>query len=68
MKKGFGKDVLNPQQQQEVKIIKQSVLKHFQQIPDPRVERTRHHSLEAILTIAILAVLSGADGFVAIEV
>ncbi|WP_445315814.1 ISAs1 family transposase [Microcoleus vaginatus] len=49
-------------------MLKQSVLKHFQQIPDPRVERTRHHSLEAILTIAILAVLSGADGFVAIEV
>jgi predicted transposase YbfD/YdcC len=68
MKKGFGKVVLNSQQQREVKIIKQSVLKHFQQIPDPRVERTRHHSLEAILTIAILAVLSGADGFVAIEV
>ncbi|MEG3929634.1 ISAs1 family transposase [Microcoleus sp. T3_D1] len=68
MKKGFGKVVLNSQQQREVKILKQSVLKHFQQIPDPRVERTRHHSLEAILTIAILAVLSGADGFVAIEV
>lgn len=68
MKKGFGKVVLNSQQQREVKILKQSVLKHFQQISDPRVERTRHHSLEAILTIAILAVLSGADGFVAIEV
>ena len=31
------------------------------------MERTRHHSLVAILTIAILAVLSGFDGFIAIE-
>jgi predicted transposase YbfD/YdcC len=31
------------------------------------VERTQHHSLVAIVTIAILAVLAGADGFVAIE-
>ena len=66
MAKGFGKLVLNPQQEREAEILRKSVLKHFQQLHDPRVERTKDHSLEAIITIAILAVLSGADGFVAI--
>jgi len=35
-------------------------------IKDPRVERTRRHSLENILVISLLAVISGADSFVAI--
>jgi predicted transposase YbfD/YdcC len=36
-------------------------------IQDPRIERTRKHSLETILVIALLAVICGADSFVAIE-
>jgi predicted transposase YbfD/YdcC len=32
-------------------------------LEDPRVERTRHHSLHDILTITVLAVICGADGF-----
>jgi hypothetical protein len=36
-------------------------------IEDPRVERTRKHSLETILVLSVLAVISGADSFVAIE-
>jgi len=36
-------------------------------IEDPRVERTRKHSLENILVISLLAVIAGADSFVAIE-
>ena len=67
MAKGFGALVLNPKQEREAKLLRKSVLKHFQHLQDPRVERTQHHSLVAIVTIAILAVLSGADGFVAIE-
>lgn len=66
MAKGFGSLVLSPQQEREAKILRQSVLKHFQQLPDPRVQRTQHHSWVAIVTIAILAVLAGADGLVAI--
>jgi predicted transposase YbfD/YdcC len=66
MAQGFGQLVLNPKQQREAKILKQSVLQHFQTLPDPRSDPTRH-SLTAIVTIAILAVLAGADGFVAIE-
>ncbi|KKI98718.1 ISAs1 family transposase [Prochlorothrix hollandica] len=67
MAKGFGPRTLNPQQAREAKILSRSVLQYFQNLPDPRVERTRHHSLSTIITIAILAVLAGADGFVAIE-
>lgn len=67
MAKGFGSPVLTPQQEREARILRKSVLKYFQQLPDPRVKRTQHHHLESIVTIAILAVLSGADGFVAIE-
>ncbi len=43
------------------------MLKHFSQLLAPRVERTRQHGLLEIISIAILAVLCGADSFVAIE-
>ncbi len=66
MAKGFGKLVLKPQQKREAEILRKSVLQHFQHLQDPRVERTKDHNLVAIVTIAILAVLSGANGFVAI--
>jgi hypothetical protein len=36
-------------------------------LPDPRVERTRKHSLESVLVISLLAVICGADSFVGIE-
>lgn len=39
----------------------------FPQLPDPRVERTKDHLLIDIVAIAIFAVISGADGWVAIE-
>jgi predicted transposase YbfD/YdcC len=67
MAQGFGQRVLSPQQARDAKILRRSVLQHFQTLPDPRVERTQHHSLVAIVTIALFAVLAGADGFVGIE-
>jgi predicted transposase YbfD/YdcC len=36
-------------------------------VADPRVERTRKHSLESIVVISLLAVICGADSFVGIE-
>jgi predicted transposase YbfD/YdcC len=36
-------------------------------IKDPRIERSRKHPLETILVLSLLAVISGADDFVAIE-
>src|SRR5574342_319223 len=40
---------------------------HFQDLNDPRVERTRKHPLIIILFIAVCGVLSGANSFAAIE-
>ena len=39
----------------------------FASLNDPRVERTKHHSLINIISIAICAVICGADSWVAIE-
>jgi len=37
---------------------------HFSEIEDPRIERTKRHQLIDILTIAILAMICGADSWV----
>jgi predicted transposase YbfD/YdcC len=39
----------------------------FDGLTDPRMERTRLHSLRDIVILSILAVICGADGFVQIE-
>ena len=36
---------------------------YFDDVPDPRVERTKHHLLKDILVIALLAVIAGANGW-----
>ena len=40
----------------------------FASLQDPRVERTRLHQLSDILTIAILTVLSGGNGWEDMEI
>lgn len=40
-----------------------SLLDQLATVPDPRVERTRHHQLVDILAISLLAVLCGAESF-----
>lgn len=40
---------------------------YFTQVKDPRVEKTRLHSLTNIITISILAVIAGAEGWEDIE-
>jgi predicted transposase YbfD/YdcC len=67
MVKGFGRVQLSSQEARAGRILSRSVVRHFQGVGDPRVERTKQHSLMSVITIALLAVLSGADGFVAIE-
>ncbi len=42
-------------------------LKYFAELRDPRVERNREHLLEEILSMAIAAILSGANGWNEIE-
>src|SRR5713101_6025340 len=40
---------------------------HFASLEDPRVERTKHHQLLAIITIALCGVICGADTWVDVE-
>jgi predicted transposase YbfD/YdcC len=44
-----------------------SLIAIFRDLPDPRINRRKLHNLEDIMTIAILAVLSGADHWTEIE-
>lgn len=67
MSQGFSPPVIPPQQIREAKILERSVIRHFQGISDPRETSRITHPLTSIITIAILAVISGADGCLAIE-
>ena len=40
---------------------------HFEEVEDPRIDRTKKHKLVDILFIASAAVIAGADSFVEIE-
>jgi predicted transposase YbfD/YdcC len=39
------------------------VIHHFSALPDPRMDRTRRHTLVSILLVTFAAVLAGADGW-----
>ena len=43
-----------------------TLIAHFADLPDPRVQRTQRHALLDILVIALCALICGADDFVAI--
>jgi predicted transposase YbfD/YdcC len=44
-----------------------TIADHFWGIEDPRIDRTKRHNLIDIMTIAVCAVICGADGWTAIE-
>jgi len=44
-----------------------AIEKHFGQITDPRVERTKEHKLVDIIAIALCAVICGAENWVDVE-
>ena len=44
-----------------------SITTHFASIKDPRVDRTKLHSLHDILVLSICAVVAGAESWVAVE-
>lgn len=44
-----------------------TIADHFAVIQDPRIDRTKRHKLIDIMTIAVCAVICGADGWVGIE-
>ena len=43
------------------------LLRYFEDLKDPRVKRTRHHRLDDILALAILAIICGAEGWTQVE-
>jgi predicted transposase YbfD/YdcC len=45
----------------------QSIFEYFERVPDPRINRTRKHPLTSVLVLSLLAIVCGADSFVAIE-
>ena len=44
-----------------------SVIEYLSAVADPRIERTRLHSLKDILVLSLCAIICGADSFVGIE-
>jgi predicted transposase YbfD/YdcC len=44
-----------------------SIARHFADLPDPRVDRTRKHALGDILVIALCATIAGADSWEEVE-
>jgi hypothetical protein len=44
-----------------------TIVDHFSQIKDPRINRTKRHELIDILTITLCAVISGADTWLETE-
>ena len=44
-----------------------SIIKYFAAVPDPRIARSQLHPMTSILVLSLLAVVCGADSFVAIE-
>jgi len=48
-------------------VVATSISTYFAPLTDPRVERTREHRLGDIVTIALCAVICGADDWVAVE-
>jgi predicted transposase YbfD/YdcC len=40
-----------------------SIVKHFQNLEDPRIDRAKKHNLLDILVIAVCTLLTGAEGF-----
>lgn len=49
------------------KVFATSLLEHFAELEDPRVERTKLHLLSDILGLTICAVICGADSWIDIE-
>jgi len=71
MARGFSKAVSSQQKQTNLlpsmNLLNTCFLEHFANLNDPRIERSKEHLLKDIIAIAILAIISGADGWVAIE-
>ncbi len=52
----------------EQEVQKESLFDHFSKLDDPRIERNKKHNLLDIVTIAVGAVISRADGGNEVEI
>ena len=43
------------------------LIEYFEELPDPRMNRTRHHKLVDILTIGLCSILTGGENFTDME-
>jgi hypothetical protein len=50
-----------------INILNAIFLEHLANLNDPKIEKSKEHLLKDIIAIAILAIISGADEWVAIE-
>ena len=75
MEKGFDrvvnepKSLAKPNRSQPISLahLQGCLSTYFDDIPDPRVDRTKQHLLKDILVITILAAIAGAQGWEDIE-
>jgi predicted transposase YbfD/YdcC len=44
-----------------------TIVQHFSELEDPRIDRTKSHPLINVLTIALCAIICGAEGWVDVE-
>lgn len=57
----------NPPQPISMQELQGSLSSYFDEVPDPRVNRTKRHLLKDILVIAILSTIAGGDGWEDLE-
>lgn len=57
------KKPLNKPQPISMQELQGSLSSYFDDVPDPRVNRTKRHLLKDILVIAILSTIAGGDGW-----
>ncbi len=75
MAKGFASTLTSQQNQKETQVqevqsiqqIQENLLTYVEELTDPRKPRTQKHLFKDIITIAILAVIGGAEGWEDIE-
>ena len=51
----------------DVSVSFDSIIKHFESLPDPRHTRNRRHELVDVIVIAVSGVIVGCDGPTSIE-
>ena len=59
---------IHPLDRECISYLHETIIDHFENLRDPRVDRTKRHKLLDIIFMAIAAVICGADNWKAVEV